>query len=52
MECADHQLKGGHAPLMIIISFVSPFHAFIIHKNTRTTTDNHFPHRSIKRNKK
>ena len=37
---------------MIVISFVSPFRAFIIHKNIRATTDNHFPHRSIKSNEK
>jgi hypothetical protein len=37
---------------MIVISFVFPFRAFIIHKNIRATTDNHFPHRSIKSNEK
>jgi len=37
---------------MIVISFVSPFRAFIIHNNIRATTDNHFPHRSIKSNEK
>ena len=37
---------------MIVISFFSPFRAFIIHNNIRATTDNHFPHRSIKSNEK
>jgi hypothetical protein len=31
-----------NAPGMIVISFVSPFRAFIIHNNIRATTDKSF----------